>query len=113
MILRDCQLRRFGESERSRAINFAAFSVCEAVRLDVHARRVRAPFAKICITLQDRADDGRVNTALNMCEVSITVDFETLHRSLPAVADIIAYARRGLRAVERSRGSGTSESIEF
>jgi len=117
MILRDFQVHCCPAWDLAGSFNRAAFPVYEAVRLDLRPRRLSALFKKIVITLVDDAtiEASRVCVALNICEALVPINRQMLSDAMSAVANVVALARRGLRAIELSQGfadAGIDQSLE-
>jgi hypothetical protein len=105
VILRDFQISAAGDSTQQRSLNWAAFPVAEAVRLDLKQRRPEAPFAKIQVTLGPDFDlEPRLHVALGICEVFVRVDLDRLVADLPATRSFVDLARSAMEVVGAHAG---------
>ncbi|MFO1030066.1 MAG: hypothetical protein U1F60_03215 [Planctomycetota bacterium] len=105
MILRDFQLWLGDQHPQQRAINWAAFPIAEAARLDLKRRRPRAPFAKICISLRDDQDlQPHAVQLLSICEARLPVDADLLAHESPATSRLVDLAFLGLDVVAAQLG---------
>lgn len=105
MILRDFQISSAGDSTQQRALNWAAFPVAEAVRLDLKQRRPEAPFAKIQVTLGPDFDlEPRPHVALGICEVFLRVDLDRLAAELPATRSFVDLTLSAMKVIGAHAG---------
>jgi hypothetical protein len=104
MTLRDFQISA-SVHPKQRHLNWGAFPVAEAVRLDLKRRRPQAPFAKIVVTLgHDFELDPRPVITLGICEVFLRVDLDGLAAELPATRSFVGLAQSALAVIGAHAG---------
>jgi hypothetical protein len=107
VILRDFQIMSPPAlADREREFNHRLFPLYEAVRLDLKARRPKAPFQKIVVSFANvnTCPDVFVMNCLGICQVRVPVEVEEVLSSSYDIHRIVAHVERGLEAIARTEG---------